>query len=205
MQLKKKLSLVLACVVSICCLNIGAVAAETPWDNNFIEITQGAMRATKTFEVTVGAYGNANANAKDSFSMEAGETVRIRGIYSQWSSAHNISYNEMLVLYTIREKGFCTQKQICDSYLLPRQTMNNVITVMRENGLLELSPENSVGREKAFVLTGKGKEYAMPLLESMNRFEEQAVALLGDEKLAALTSLMLEYDQALGQAMQDVR
>lgn len=111
----------------------------------------------------------------------------------------------MLVLYTIREKGFCTQKQICDSYLLPRQTMNNVITVMRENGLLELSPENNVGREKAFVLTGKGKEYAMPLLESMNRFEEQAVALLGDEKLAALTSLMLEYDQALGQAMQDVR
>lgn len=81
MQLKKKLSLILACVVSICCLNIGAVA-ETQWDNNFIEITQGTMRATKTFEVTVSAHGNANANAKDSFSMEAGETVRIRGIYS---------------------------------------------------------------------------------------------------------------------------
>lgn len=82
MQLKKKLSLVLACVVSICCLNIGAVAAEIPWDNNFIEITQGAMRATKTFEVTVSAHGNANANVKDAFSMEAGETVRIRGTYS---------------------------------------------------------------------------------------------------------------------------
>ena len=80
MQLKKKLSLILACVVSICCLNIGAVAVETKWD--FIEITQGTMRATKTFEVTVSAHGNANANAKDSFSMEAGETVRIRGIYS---------------------------------------------------------------------------------------------------------------------------
>ena len=55
MQLKKKLSLILACVVSICCLNIGAVAVETQWDNNFIEITQGTMRATKTFEVTVSA------------------------------------------------------------------------------------------------------------------------------------------------------
>ena len=52
MQLKKKLSLILACVVSICCLNIGAMAAETSWDNNFIEITQGTMRATKTFEVS---------------------------------------------------------------------------------------------------------------------------------------------------------
>lgn len=54
MQLKKKLSLILACVVSICCLNIGAVAVETQWDNNFIEITQGTMRATKTFEVISG-------------------------------------------------------------------------------------------------------------------------------------------------------
>ncbi len=58
------------------------MAAEIPWDNNFIEITQGAMRATKTFEVTVSAHGNANANVKDAFSMEAGETVRIRGTYS---------------------------------------------------------------------------------------------------------------------------
>ena len=51
--MKKKLSIILACVVSICCLNIGAVAAETQWDNNIIEITQGTMRATKTFEATM--------------------------------------------------------------------------------------------------------------------------------------------------------
>ena len=131
--------------------------------------------------------------------------IKFRGIYSQWSSAHDISYNEMLVLYTIREKGFCTQKQICDSYLLPRQTMNNVITGMREKGLLELSPKNSVGREKAFVLTEKGEAYAQPLLDSMNRFEEQAVTLLGDEKLTALTALMLEYDQALNRALEESR
>ena len=131
--------------------------------------------------------------------------IKLRGIYSQWSKAHDISYNEMLVLYTIREKGFCTQKQICDSYLLPRQTINNVITGMRKNDLLEFSPDDSAGREKAFVLTEKGKAYALPLLDAMNRFEEQAVALLGDEKLAALTGLMLEYDQALRQAIKDER
>ena len=131
--------------------------------------------------------------------------IKFRGIYSQWSNAHGISYNEMLVLYTIREKGFCTQKQICDGYLLPRQTINNVITGMRKNGMLKFSPENSVGREKAFMLTEQGEAYAHPLVDSMSRFEEQAVALLGDEKLTALTALMLEYDQALSQSMQDVR
>lgn len=49
MQLKKKLSLILACVVSICCLNIGAVAAETQWDNNFIEITARYHACDKNF------------------------------------------------------------------------------------------------------------------------------------------------------------
>ena len=73
--------------------------------------------------------------------------IKARGIYSEWSARHGISYHEMLVLYTIREFGFCTQKQICDSYLLPRQTMNNVITRMRKDGLLEYSSVHSIGRE----------------------------------------------------------
>lgn len=53
MQLKKKLSLILACVVSICCLNIGAVAVETQWDNNFIEITQGTIQNTVAQNLTI--------------------------------------------------------------------------------------------------------------------------------------------------------
>lgn len=36
--------------------------------------------------------------------------IQFRGIYSAWSSIHHISYHEMLVLYTIREKGSCNQK-----------------------------------------------------------------------------------------------
>ncbi|MDY3690808.1 MAG: hypothetical protein SO072_02425 [Dysosmobacter sp.] len=82
MQLKNKLSLVLACVISICCLNVDAVATGLPSEGGIIEIEQGIMRASKTFNVEVSAYGNANANAKDAFSMEAGETVRFRATYS---------------------------------------------------------------------------------------------------------------------------
>ena len=131
--------------------------------------------------------------------------IKFRGIYSAWSSEHNISYHEMLVFYTIREKGFCTQKQICDSYLLPRQTMNNVITSLRKDGILEISEENSAGREKAFVLTPHGVDYAQPLMNAMNTVESRAVELLGSEKLKVLTALMLEYDQALNRALEESR
>lgn len=131
--------------------------------------------------------------------------IKFRGIYSKWSNLHGISYHEMLVLYTIREKGFCTQKQICDSYILPRQTMNNVITGMRKNGLLELSRKYSKGREKAFVLSAKGELYADPFLVSLDTVESDAVKLLGANKLQALTDLLLEYDEALSKALEEKR
>ena len=128
--------------------------------------------------------------------------IKCRGIYSAWSANHEISYHEMLVIYTIREFGFCTQKQICDSYLLPRQTMNNVITRMRKADLLAYSGERSVGREKAFVLSDKGEEYAAPLLTSLNAFESGALERLGSEKMAMLIQLLSEYDKALYSVME---
>ena len=131
--------------------------------------------------------------------------IKFRGVYSSWSKKHGVSYNEMLVLYTIRDNGFCTQKQICDSYLLPRQTMNNVITSLRRDGILEISEKHSAGREKAFVLTPKGADYAQALMDAMNTVESRAVELLGSEKLEVLTALMLEYDQALNRALEESR
>ena len=127
--------------------------------------------------------------------------IQFRGIYSAWSKNHNISYNEMLVLYTIRDEGFCTQKQICDSYLLPRQTMNHVFSKMRIDGIIQEDAEHSAGKEKAFVLTEKGKIYAAPLLDSMNRVELHAAELMGKEKIETMTALVQEFDQALQTAL----
>ena len=129
--------------------------------------------------------------------------IKFRGVYSSWSKKHGISYNEMLVLYTIRDNGYCTQKMICDSYLLPKQTINNVINSMLKNGYLCDNPENSSGREKAYGFTHKGKMYAKPLLDSINKVEEKAVKEMGYEKIRLMTELICEYDRVLGNALKD--
>ena len=129
--------------------------------------------------------------------------IQFRGLYAAWSKEHGISYHEMLVLYTIRDQGFCTQKQICDSYLTPRQTINHVILELRKRGLLELSPPHCVGREKAFVLSEAGREYAAPLLEALNQMETQAIGALGEEKVRSMVELVCAYDQALQSAMDE--
>lgn len=127
--------------------------------------------------------------------------IQFRGLYAAWARRHGISYNEMLVLYTIRDQGYCTQKQICDSYLLPRQTINHVMLDLRSRGLLALSPAHCIGREKAFVLTDHGKAYAAPLLASLNRLETWAVRDFGAENLNTMAQTMLAYDRALQAAM----
>ena len=132
------------------------------------------------------------------------EIIKLRGTYSLWSGLHHISYNEMLVLYTIREYGFCTQKQVCDNYLLPRQTINNVIAKMRKDDILRPEPQLNIGREKAFVLTEHGQEYAGNFMDSISEMEVRAVSLTGTQKLEELLQLLSEHSQALQCAMKDL-
>lgn len=129
--------------------------------------------------------------------------IKFRGVYSAWAKQHGIRYHELLVLYTIRDRGFCTQKGICDSYLLPRQTMNNVITDLRNRGLLCISPQHCHGREKAFTLTEAGRAYAAPLLQSLERTETRAVEIFGGENLRKTAQEVARYGDALEKAMQE--
>lgn len=123
--------------------------------------------------------------------------IQLRGIYSVWARQQGLSYNEMLVLYTIRDCGFCTQKQLSDAYLLPRQTIHHVISSMRAQGLLELCEGCCAGREKAFALTEKGREYAAPFLASLNEVEERAANQFGLVKLQKIAQLVMEYNRVL--------
>ena len=129
--------------------------------------------------------------------------IKYRGVYAAWSKKHAISYNEMLVFYTIRDSGFCTQKQICDSYHLPRQTMNHVFAKLCADGIIEISSQYSTGREKAFVLTEKGRIYAAPLNDSLNRVEEKAIEIMGKERIQTMTELVQEFDYALNTALEE--
>ena len=128
--------------------------------------------------------------------------IHFRGLYAAWAKEHGISYHELLVFYTIREQGFCTQKQICDSYLLPRQTMNHVFWDLRKRGVLELNSEHCTGREKAFVLSPQGERYAQPLIDALNQVERKALETCGTSTIQSMIRDVLSYDQALESAMK---
>ena len=131
--------------------------------------------------------------------------IKCRGVYSLWAKKCGVSYNRMLVFYTIREYGFCTQKQMCDQYLLPRQTMNNIVAALCREGLLTEDPARRQGREKAYVPTAAGADYSAKHLASLNAVEERAAEVFGRERIRAMAELVLEYDRALETALEEMQ
>lgn len=127
--------------------------------------------------------------------------IKFRGMYSAWANACGMSYHEMLVYYTVREYGFCTQKLICESYLLPKQTINNVFANLRKQGILAQDGRRGIGREKAFVLTEEGKSRFSQVMSKLDISENEAFDRMGKEKMRRLKELFLEYDRALQLAL----
>ena len=127
--------------------------------------------------------------------------IKCRNVYASWAKIHNISYHEMLVFYTVREYGYCSQKQICDSYLLPKQTIHNTINRMLEKNILVY--EKDKGKEKIYKLSNEGKKHSDSLLESLNAMEEHAISSIGNNKLNELINLLFEFDKSLNDSLRE--
>ena len=130
--------------------------------------------------------------------------IKCRGVYSQWAKRSGVNYTRMLVFYTIRDYGCCTQKQMCDQYLLPRQTMNNIVSALCREGLLTEDPTRRQGREKGYVLTEAGSDYSARHLASLNAVENRAAQIFGQERIRAMADLVMEYDSALETALEEL-
>lgn len=66
-------------------------------------------------------------------------------IYDYYARSVGISYTTLFVLNLISQHEVCTQKIICERTMLPKQTVNNVIKKLTEQGYLQLEeiPDNS--------------------------------------------------------------
>ena len=70
----------------------------------------------------------------------------------------SLNYNHFAVLYCLAgaENGQCTQKQICDEWYMPKQTVFNICKEFREKGWIEFYPSPTDKRERIMQLTNAG-------------------------------------------------
>lgn len=122
-------------------------------------------------------------------------------IYEDYARKSGISYNSLYILNAIQQIKGCTQKQICEKTLLPKQTVNNVVTAFYKRGYIELRefPENR--RIKTIHLTEKGEQYAAELIPHIHHADKVAMETLTEEQQDTLLSLMDTYVSAFRKEM----
>lgn len=108
-----------------------------------------------------------------------------------------LNYNHFAVLYCLAsaENGQCTQKQICDEWYLPKQTVFNICKEFREKGWIEFYPSPTDKRERIMQLTNAGKLQAEPIYEATTEMFENAFNVFGKQKSSQLFALMSEFSQ----------
>lgn len=122
-------------------------------------------------------------------------------IYEDYARKSGISYNALYILNAVQQIENCTQKQICERTLLPKQTVNNVITGFFKSGYIELLelPENR--RIKTIHLTEKGREYANTLIPHIHQADRLAMETLTEEQQDMLLHLIERYVSAFRHEM----
>lgn len=118
-------------------------------------------------------------------------------IYEDYAKTLGLSYSSLQVLNVIfHNQDICTQKIICQQTLLPKQTVNAIMTGFLKQGMIELSEIEYDRRTKAIHLTEEGKVYSKKIIPKIRNAENKAMRNLSDEQRSALletTKLFVEY------------
>ena len=91
-----------------------------------------------------------------------------------------LSYSSFWILYAICENGEgCLQKEICEMFLVSKQTIHSAIRRLESDGYLYL--KIGKGRDKHIYLTEKGMELVERKIAPMIALENQTFEEMGEE------------------------
>ena len=116
---------------------------------------------------------------------------RQEALYGEWAKAHGMSYNTVMTLYALAQARGCTQKQIAEEWLIPKQTVNTIVKELERQGYVRFEAGRDL-KEKLVCFTEAGRAYAESHLRDLYRIEERAMESLSQE----LRQAMVEGTQA---------
>lgn len=143
-----------------------------------------------------------NAAAGNPLEALGETTVRITHLYGHWARQQGISYHTLAILSELDVHGSRTQKQICDAWMLPKQTISNLCRQLHEDGHLVIEPSGSDRREKRMLLSDKGRALAAPILDKLRSLEAQAVQQFGNDRSLRMLSDLRALEATLNALMR---
>ena len=128
-----------------------------------------------------------------SFFYEFGKCLYgVDGFYAEYAKKFDVKENLLWILYALNDGGQHSQKEICDSWDLPRSTVNTIMKELETDGYVSLSQIKGEKRELNVSLTDKGQKYAEELLAELYEIEKRVYTLFAESDLLAEMKRMRE-------------
>lgn len=124
-------------------------------------------------------------------------------LYKIWAKKHQLNYNALVILYTLYDYQICTQKQICEWWALPKQTVHGILIDFEKKGYISITSNTENKRERLITFTEVGKKFAASILEKLHQMEENAMDKLGDAKRKQLIESNTRYYELLKEEIQN--
>ena len=117
--------------------------------------------------------------------------------YRQWAKQQGINYNQLITLYELYTQKQCTQKDICEIWIVSKQTINTICNAFIAEGIVQTSEQaNEDGRQRLLKLTQKGNQLAKPIVEKLLKLEADVTKQLNHSTLKLLIENMHKLNQA---------
>ena len=124
-------------------------------------------------------------------------------LYRIWAKKHQLNYNALLILYTLNDYKKCTQKQICEWWALPKQTVHGILLDFEKKGYITITASTKNKRERLIAFTENGEIFASSILNRLYQMEENAMHKLGEEKRKQLIESNTKYYELLKEEIEN--
>lgn len=131
-------------------------------------------------------------NSKQIFYDFGKAFYKIDGFYAEYAKESGVKENLLWILYALNDSNSHSQKEICDSWDLPRTTVNTIIKELENDGYVKLVQIKGEKRELEVILTNEGKNYADKLLDNIYKIEEKVSNYLLENNLTERLNKLLE-------------
>ena len=122
-------------------------------------------------------------------------------VYRCAAKTLGISDCSLWILYTLRtEQKAITQKEICEAFYYPKQTVNSALKKLENEGYIALT-EMKDRRSKKITLTESGKKLAARTADKLIEAEPAAMSEPTDEEQKRFIELFRKYTGLLKKNM----
>lgn len=132
-------------------------------------------------------------------------SVRATYAYEQYDKLMGITQYESIILYELFTHPRLSQKELVYRSGIPKQSISKGIHILREQGYLEVIPDDQDKRVKYYALTKEGKAYAQKKEAPLLALEMRVIDKLGPDRAELACQILNEWTDLLSAEIANLK